>query len=284
MASGKPIKTRLFFAVQAAFYGLLRLMPPTVASKAGDVIGRIAGRYFRISADERSLQNLATLRPELSHAERRRRINFMWGHIGRIFTEFACLQTFRHGDLVELAGAENLPPPGSPFVVAACHVGSWEVTSIALAIAGHDVAGTYQPQSNPVFSKVMMQERQKWGWIGLAPDAAPMRGAIRQLDRGGAVVIYIDEYMNRVVNAPSLGRDVPLDHNIQLTAKLAYRSDLPLIFAKSERIKGPRYRVTFSPVNTSGGVRPTVKALDAALEAAIRERPEQWFMLHALRF
>ena len=183
------VKARLMQGLQTGFYSVLRLAPPPVASKAGDLIGRIAGRYFHKTADERSLQNLAVLRPELDAAERRRRVSFMWGHIGRIFTEFACLQTFRHGDLVELAGVEALPEPGTPFVVAACHLGSWEVASIGVAKAGHRVAGTYQPQRNPVFSKIMMRERQKWGWIGLAPDDAPMRRAIRHLDSGGAVVI-----------------------------------------------------------------------------------------------
>lgn len=77
-------------------------------------------------------------------------------------------------------------------MIAGCDVGDWETITLAVMSAGHEVSGTYQPQSNPFHHKIMLQERTHFGWIGLAPEEAPVRRAIRHLDDGGAVVICID--------------------------------------------------------------------------------------------
>lgn len=283
MADGRPIKKRLLQSVELAAYNVLRLAPISVASGVGAILGRISGRYFRQASTRRSLENLAKFRPDLSDAELKRRVGGMWGHIGRIMTEFACYKSLRYGGLIEIAGADALPPAGSPVVVAGSHLGSWETITLAVMAEGHTVAGTYQPQSNFVRNEIMLRERRNVGWISLDKNQAPMRRAIRHLDDGGAVVIYIDEYVNGVVNAPALGRDVKLDRNILLSARLACRADIPLVFAKCERLKGARYRVTFERVEASGDVAASVNELDRLLEAAVREQPDQWYMLHVLK-
>lgn len=283
MADRRSFKTRLFQSLELATYHVLRLMPVAMTSGVGAVLGRVSGRYFRKVATRRSRENLAKFRPDLSEAEIARRVGGMWGHIGRILTEFACYKTLRFGNYIEIQGRDALPPSGSPVVVAGSHLGSWEVITLATMAAGHRVAGTYQPQSNLVRNTIMMRERRNVGWISLDKEAAPMRHAIRHLDGGGAVVIYIDEYVNGLVNAPALGRDVKLDRNIALSARLACRADIPLVFAKCERLKGAQYRVTFERVEAGGDVAASIGELDRLLEAAVRERPEQWFMLHVLK-
>lgn len=280
----RGFKKRVFEVLHLATYRLLKLAPVPLASNVGAMLGHFSGRYFRKRASEVSLANLAVFRPELSEIQRRQSVNGMWRHLGRILTEFTCYKRLRDDGWIELEGADALPPTGSPVVIAGCHVGNWETITLAVMNAGHEVAGTYQPQSNPVHHKIMLQERAQVGWIGLAPDEAPVRRAIRHLDDGGAVVIYIDEYVDGVVNAPSLGRDIPLDRNIFLSARLAHRSKAPLFFAKCQRLKGAKYRVSFEKIDTANGVAESVSLLDQKLEAAVRERPEQWLMLHVLKF
>jgi lauroyl/myristoyl acyltransferase len=75
------------------------------------------------------------------------------------------------------------------------------------------------------------------------------------------------------VNAPSLGRNVPLGRNIFLSARLARRSNAPLFFAKCERLKGVKYRVSSEKVDKTNGAAESVKLLDQKLEAAVRKRP-----------
>ena len=284
MTDRKRLKTRLSHWSEILIFKGLSIMPMAVASGAGAILGRISGRYFRKSASALTLKNLAKFRPDLSDADLKRNVAGMWDHLGRILAEFARYKTLRYGGLIEVVGADALPPPGSPVVVAGCHVGNWETISHAVMMAGHTVAGTYQPLSNSVRHNIMMRQRHGIGWISLAPDAAPMRRAIRHLDEGGAVVIYIDEYVAGVVNAPALGRNIKLDRNIYLTARLAHRSQAPLVFAKCQRLKGAKYRVTFERADMSRDVDASVNDLDRLLEAAVRERPEQWLMLHVLKF
>ena len=282
-----PILKRqsLYGLIDLAVYNALRLMPIPIASGVGALWGRVSGRYLHAAQTARANDNLARLRPELSAAERRTLIGSMCSHLGRIVTEFACLQRLRRSDRITLVDAECLPAPGKPVIIAASHTGSWEALAIGVVMLGHSTSSIYHPQSSSVRNAIASRERQALGWIGIEADRSAVRRAIGHLKHGGALVIYVDECLAGHVKAPKLGRDIPLDGNISLAARLARSQNVPLVFGRCERTEGARYTVSFEPVPTAGADEAaTVSALDTLLEAAVRAHPEQWLMLHLLDF
>ena len=58
----------------------------------------------------------------------------------------------------------------------------------------------------------------------------------------------------------------------------------PLLFAKCERLKGAKYHVSFKKVDVTHGAAESDKLLDRKLEAAVRKRPEQRWMLHVSKY
>jgi KDO2-lipid IV(A) lauroyltransferase len=60
------------------------------------------------------------------------------------------------------------------------------------------------------------------------------------------------------------------------------RTGAPLVFARSIRLPGERYRIHCTRLNTDGITDPDriTALMTEELEAAIRETPEQWFWMH----
>lgn len=279
-----PWKKRLAAAADLAIYRTLRHAPIPVASAVGAVLGAVSGAFFQKVGSARAMAALRHIRPEATEAERRRMLAAHWRHMGRVMTEYSCLRRLLLAGRIEISGLDALPPAGSPVVVAASHTGSWETISIAISAPGHSVAGFYEPIGNKTRLDIALGERRSLGWIGLAADDRPVRPAIRHMDAGGAFCAYVDEYVDRVVRAPRLGRDMPLNGNIRIAVRLAERTGCPLVFGSCERIGGARFRVTFTAVPlTPGDADATVDAVEALLDAAVRRRPEQWLQITALR-
>ncbi|MGZ0188578.1 MAG: lysophospholipid acyltransferase family protein [Alphaproteobacteria bacterium] len=268
-----------------AAYRMLKRMPVPVASGVGAVLGCISGACFQRANNARAFANLARLKPDATVAERRVMVRSMWKHLGRIMTEYSCLGRLSVAGRIEVVGAETLPAPGTPLIVAASHIGSWDALCISLVMQGYKTASIYQPQPNKTRAAIALRERLAIGWIGLAADRAPARAALRHLHNGDALALFVDECVDGHVRAPRLGRSVELNGNILLAARLAHSTGAALSFARCERLSGARYRVSFIPIPIEGAdVETTVHALDAALEIAVRAQPEQWLMSHVLTF
>jgi lauroyl/myristoyl acyltransferase len=273
-------------AVDLAMFRALGVMPTPAASAVGAALGAMSGPLFHRVGEARAHTALERIRPEVNLAGRKLLTRRMWRHIGRVFTEFSRMRRLNLEGRIDILGGHELLQPGQPVVLAASHTGNWETIAIAAIMLRHNVGGIYMPQRNALRTRLAEKERADVGWSGFpttAPDA--MRRCVTHLRAGNVLVLYVDEYKSSVVQAPRFGRDIPLNGNIRLAAKLAKRYDAALVFGDCVRLPGPRFRVAYTPIATDGvETDDLVKRLDQMLETSIRARPEQWFNLHAMRF
>jgi KDO2-lipid IV(A) lauroyltransferase len=110
------------------------------------------------------------------------------------------------------------------------------------------------------------------------------RRAIATLRRGTHLTLLADQKMNDGIPVPFFGRPAM---TAPALAVLALRFDCDVLPARVERLDGARLRLTVFPplpLPRNGELHADAAALmdlvNAALEAWVRDRPEQWLWVH----
>ena len=239
-ASGKsPVLSRVLLR---AALGVAGRIPP----RAGRALASlIAAAEYRLSPRRRAavLSNLDVIggagHPRLSRrSDRERAARSVFRSYRRFFIEFlaqrrlirrAWDRAFRFEGMETLYTAASR---GRGAIVAAPHLGNWELGGLALARLGfrvHVVTGT---QIHPLLSGAVRALKEESGIAVSTPDDGfvPLLETLR---RGGLVVLLVDgDVYTRGVDAAFFGRRVPFPAG---PALLSRRSGAPLVHAHSVR-------------------------------------------------
>ncbi len=168
---------------------------------------------------------------------------------------------------------------GKGCLVVSGHLGNWELMGAIVAKYGFPVTFVVTTQTNKRIEKMVDDIRRKAG-IEIVKRSDAIRGMRSALKRNRIVALLIDQ------DAHEEGAFVPFFGRLASTPRgpafFHFRTGAPVIFARSARIHGERYKIQLERVETSNITDPdelTAK-MTAMLEAAIRETPEQWFWMH----
>lgn len=268
---------------ELALHGAMRFLPTPVVSGIGARMARRGAAGPHREKVARSEAALAVLRPELPAAERRALALRNFEDVGRSMAEFARLDRMWAEGRVAVVGRENIPGP--TFVLAMLHLGNWEAMSVAVTALGIRGCSIYQPPSSPVRHRIAIQARHRLGNDAIRASVMAPRQAMRVLERGESVGIFLDEFKAGRVNAPALGRAPQGGGNMALAARLAARAGVPVVPAFALRHPGPRFTANFlPPLTMTGDAARDVATLEALADRLVRAHLEQWFMLHVFRF
>ncbi len=179
--------------------------------------------------------------------------------------------------------ARLLAEPGG-LVVATAHTGNWDLAACAMA---HDRRLTVVTKhfSSRLADVLWQGLRRRYG-VRLVSAGAVARAAAKELPRGGALAMVIDQAPERrraVVTHPFLGELADVD---LAPALLAARYRVPLVAVFPERLPGGGQRLEvaarFEPpaAPERAWAERVTRALTDALAEQIRARPEQWLWLH----
>lgn len=176
---------------------------------------------------------------------------------------------------------------GRGFILAISHLGPWELYAQLLSI-GHGAAPAtmYRALENPFINRHVTTQRGRVG-VALFDKTTGVYGPMKHLREGGAIGILIDQHAGDLgIWSPFFGR---LASTTSLPALLSLRTGAPIVTA-SLLPDGPgRWKVVYRPPHFPPDERPDDFAaaaarlthrLNAELESAIREAPEEWFWLH----
>jgi lauroyl/myristoyl acyltransferase len=275
--------------------GLARL-PTDRVSAIGVRLGQRAGRA-RPDLTARAEATLRLFRPDDDAAAIAAGVARHWGNVGRAFAEYARLPHLQpeRRFIVDGAGPlQALVAARRPVIVVAPHLGLWDVVAGALRLLGIPFDSFFQRLPSRFRMRLAVRQRMR----AIAPDGVTesqllpptLAGALRAQRnlRHGArpLLIYVDEWVDDRVHAPSLGRELRLAGNIARAARFSAMTGAAIVPACCLRVPDQaRFTVRFSPpLPLEGlGLEGRVAAIDAAIEAMVRIDPEQWLMLHGFR-
>ena len=275
----------LFFA----FIGFFRLFGLDGASAIGGFIGRNV--FYRVPVMNRARDNLHAAYPEKTGAEIETIIRAMCDNLGRTVAEYAHLGKLSmvgsdprikvsHVEISDRVVAE-----GKGVMFISGHFANWEVMPFAAAQRGYEGGEVYRPQNNPYVDRWLVQQRLKNGPKDqISKGAQGTRRIFTLLRRGKSIFLLVDQKTNEGLPAPFFGRDAM---TTPAPASLALRLGATLLPVSNERTGGARFLMkVYEPIRfePSGDhdrdVLELTKAINLAIERAVREKPEHWLWLH----
>lgn len=269
---------------------LLGRLPEGLSHPLTGSIARLAFALDTRRADV-CLVNLRIALPGLSESEHLRIARESYRHIAWNATDLATAARRDPSQLLErfeLTGWEHYERAmagGRGAVVVTAHLGSFEFALHALSMRTRGLTVAARPLTNRRVSHHLFDRRARTG-ARIVPHRGSLPDLLRALRGGQAVVFANDQYARRSRGIPS-----PFFGVLALTspgpALLALRSGAPLVPFYSVRLAHDRHRASVMPPiapeatgDRKADVARLTAELNAVLEGAIREHPEQWVWGH----
>ncbi|HUM03451.1 MAG TPA: lysophospholipid acyltransferase family protein, partial [Thermoanaerobaculia bacterium] len=174
---------------------------------------------------------------------------------------------------------------GRGLFLLTAHFGNWEYSALATAAIGVPVAVIARPMDNPLLETFLRRFRERNGnTVVYKTEAA--REMLRILKHGGTIGILADQHAMTAdaVVVPFFGRPAS---TTSIVARLADRTEAPIIPSFCVRTGPARYRMEYGPVIDVRTLSPEERRpapltarLNLEVENVVRRDPEQWLWLH----
>ena len=230
--------------------------------------------------------NLTFAYPERDKTWRRQTIDGVYASIGRLLVamaRFPQIDAANVGEWIRYEGFAHYAAArarGKGVLFATAHLGNWELSAFAHALLTEPMNVVVRPLDNPLIDG-MVEARRAMSGNKLLSKRDFARSILHALRGNEPVGILVDQNAAADNGAfvPFFG--VPACTNLTF-AKLAARSGAAVIpgfavWSERERM----YVLRFYPeVEISGDAEADTARVQAAIEVAIRENPDQWLWIH----
>ena len=234
-----------------------------------------------------AMRNLELAMPEIGLQQRRAIADGVFRNLARVLAAVARLPDLTRENIHEWIAHEGLEHlreaqrRGRGVLIATGHLGNWELSvSAHTLLCGDTMSVVVRPLDNPKIDRFVERRRELFGnrMIGKKDFA---RALLKALQCGETVAMLVDQnnMLDEGVFVDFFG--VPARAGTGF-AKIAARTGAAVVpgFAvwnEAER----RYRLKFyPPVEMTGEVEEDTRRVQAAIERAIREYPDQWLWIH----
>jgi KDO2-lipid IV(A) lauroyltransferase len=289
--SRSPLIQALAWRLEALGFDLLTLLaraaPIEMWSAAFGALFKAVGPLT--GAHRTARRSLLLAFPDLPAAEARAILAAQWENFGRYIGEFPIADRLTPAsgrvDLTDAWRLREIARSGRPVVLISGHLSNLEIMAAAIVDAGISCEVTYRAANNPLVDKRIRDGRIRYGVRLFAPKGAEgARDLLTALKEGRSVAIINDQRYDGGVAAPFFGRQVLTN---PAAVRLAMRFGTTIQPMSIQRVGGARFRVVaHEPIEVADtgdktlDIEAGVAAINAFIEARVRERPGEWWWLH----
>ncbi len=204
-------------------------------------------------------------------------------NMGLVAAEFAHIPRVGREIPIAVKGLDHLATD-SGIVALGAHLGNWEWMGAALVSAGRLAAAIVRPLDDPRMNNAVDSIRRQGGMVTI-PKGSATGEVIRRIREGAVVGILADQSPRQ--------NGIPVTFFGQRTwatvgpALIALRAGAPIHLVTITRDTNGVYTLAFSPpidATATGNLTHDLQAITQrcqdAIEAAIRENPDQWLWMH----
>lgn len=274
--------------VGTAFIFFYYILPFKTSIAFGGWIGRKFGPFIPLSKRARS--SLKKCFPSLTSAEIEEIVIEMWNNYARLAAEYANADAFWDGKTlrnIEIKGLEHLKSfqnDGKPGIIFTAHTGNWQMITLAAQSVGFDLTQMYRPANNPWVDALMLKCQKLAVKNVITKSKGGPRDLLSLIKNGDHALLLIDQKMGEGISVPFLGRQAMTAKGV---ARMYLNQNCPLLPARSERLHGSQFRVTFYPPFefTPQGDQKTdmynlLFKINTMIGEWVKERPGQWLWIH----
>ncbi len=275
--------SRLLIAVVWVLHLLPLPLLAALGNGLGVVIYGLAGRRRHIV-----LVNLGLCFPELTERQRRQLARAHFQILTRSVLERSLLwwaSPQRLSRLIRVDGEEQmraLLDAGRPVLMLAPHFVGLDAGGVGIAMR-FDSASIYAVQSNPVFDRLLLRGRRRFGDQLLLSRQDSVRASVRAMKSGRPLYYLPDMDFGKrdSIFVPFFGVQAATIPGLSRLARLAGAVVVPCV----TRILpgGEGYAVSVGepwPDFPSADVEADTRRMNAWIEAAVRSMPEQYYWVH----
>jgi KDO2-lipid IV(A) lauroyltransferase len=284
------VAQRAQVAAVRALMAILGAMPWRIATGVGALAGRLGYRPFGVRRRVVERQ-IAAAFPEWTTAQVTQCASDAYASLGRTAFETMLLPTLDARGVIALVERcdgfefiERAMAGGKGLVIAAGHLGNWELAGAYLAARGIPTDAIYFPATNTAFNDFLEGTRKRFG-VRIHTVWEAVRTVPRALREGRSVAFLMDQALVGL-SAESVSFFGRPAFSPRGAAVMALRLGAPMVFGAPLRQPDGRFRIAFSPVeipstgDKDADVATMVADYTRSLEAAIREAPAQYFWHH----
>jgi KDO2-lipid IV(A) lauroyltransferase len=282
---------RFLWRLEAVGFDLFTLMARTAPIEAWSAFG---GALFKAlgpltSAHRTARRSLFLAMPELSDIQVAAILAAQWENFGRYIAEFPVLDRLTPAsgrvDVSDAGRLRDIAASGEAVVFISGHLSNMEVMSAAIVEAGIPCEITYRAANNPHVDARMRASRIRYGVRMFAPKGADgARELLAGLKAGRSIAMMNDQRYDGGVAGPFFGRPVMTN---PAAVRLALRFRAPIQPMSIRRLGGARFKLTaHEPIrlrdsgDRTADIEAGVAAVNAFIEARVRESPGEWWWLH----
>ena len=270
----------------ASLVATLRWTPRALADRLGRAYaGLLDAAVPRLRRT--ALRNLELAMPALGEEERRRIADGVFRSIARLLVGAARLPTLNRenvADWIRYDGFEHYEEAkrrGRGVLIASGHLGNWELSAVGHALlCGETMHVVVRPLDNPLIDKLVQDRRQIAGNRVIGKKQF-VRSMLKALQSNATIGVFVDQNsgLDQGVFVDFFG--VPACSGTSF-AKLAAHTGATVIAGFAVWIESEgRYRLKFyPPIEMSGDIVEDTARVQAAVERAVREYPDQWLWIH----
>ncbi len=291
MSKKKYIRRILLRGFFLKFVILGRVFPRSWLLAYGSALGALAGKIARRER-ERAIAQLKKAFPSKTDEEIAAVVSEMFRNIGKNFTELFWLPRLNKrnlGKYVRFEGIEKLnkwKANGKPLLIITGHIGNWEMMAAACALAGYPSTVIARRQSDPWINDKIARFRARWGietvW---REDSTSGRKILSALKNGSALAMLMDQ--DTRIDSVFVDFFGQKAYTPSGPAALSLRAECYAAVAYIHRESNNKHVVRFNFINQAEAtgnreedILKRTQQFTAAIESAIREKPEQWVWFH----
>ena len=276
------------FFVWIAFIFFHHILPFKTSVSLGGWIGRKAGPLLPLS--KRARASLKKCFSHLTPLEIESIVRDMWDNYGRLAAEYANADAFWDGKTlrnIEIKGIENLKHfqnDGKPGIIFTAHTGNWQMITLAAQSVGFDLTQMYRPANNPWVDALMLRCQKFAVKNVITKRKGGPKDLLSLLRNGDHALLLVDQKMGEGISVPFLGRNAMTAKGV---ARMYLNQDCPLLPARSERLHGSHFRVTFYPPieftpqgDQKQDMYDLLLKINTMIGEWVKERPAQWLWVH----
>lgn len=289
-----PFQINIEYAVVLFFIKLLYILPYTIASDIGGLIGRLG---YALDSKHRNI-TLRNLRMAFPDSDQKRLINIAknaFENFGRSTAEIIHTAARKPASInkiifrrITVEGKEyldNAIKNGKGLIYLTGHFGNWELLGITLGTNECPYNVIVRPLDNPKIDRLVTGMRGITGG-NIMPKKNILLDVLKRLKKGEGLGILIDQNTSREsgVFVDFLGTPAATSKGPAIIAMKSGATVLPTFLIREGKY---RYRLMYGKevlLHKSGDSERDIfmntELFTNILESYIRQYPEQWFWMH----
>lgn len=279
--------TRLISLLAVALLWLAHFLPLTILAPLGERLGLLLHRFGKSRRRVAEI-NIDLCFPELPQKDRQQLVKNHFRLLGRSMLERGILwwgSRQRINRLVHVIGEEKIHAEraaGRPVILLAPHFLGLDAGGVAITMR-FDIVSIYSTQTNPVFNRVLLAGRSRFGDQLLLSREDGVRSTVKAM-KAGRPFYYLPDLNPRrrdAVFVPFFGIPTATITGLPRLAKAAGAVVLPCITRMLPGNAG--YEVSIGDAwDAFPGTDPVADAarMNAWIESEIRNMPSQYYWVH----